>query len=152
MLNRNYEQNFASGKPSAEFLAVAAALQQLDRTDYIVGYVLAQERDKRYKQQGYTAESGSIRRLVGKSRIPYTNNPDVMPNDPPHDDHGKLFLKDGKPAFYMSQPYGVTWTELQQIVRFCEKWGLQASIDALQSNWYPGRTVAVRYEKRCDTP
>ena len=70
-----------------------------------------------------------------------------MPNHPPHDDHGWLFCKDGKPEFYLSQPYGITFAELKEIAIFCERWGLNASIDAMGSNWFPGLTVAIKYVK-----
>ena len=43
-------------------------------------------------------------------------------------DHGDLYMKDGKPAFYLSQPYAILPATLKEIVAFCEKWGLVHSL------------------------
>lgn len=143
---RDYNQCFAGGKPSAVFLAATAALEKLPDPVYAAGYVLAKRRDEKLKVEGYTDTPGSIRRLIGKNRIGPTDNPNVMPDEPPANDHGALFLKNGKPIFYMSRPYGLSHDELRQIIAFADRWGLTVSIDGLQSNWFPSLTVCVRYE------
>ena len=147
-MKRDYNACFGDKKPDPKFLAAVNALQALGNPGYAVGYVLAQQRDKHLAEQGYVATSGSIRRLVGKRRAPWSNNPTAMPNEPPGDDHGHLYLKDGKPAFYLSEPYALTYEKMRGVVQFCERWGLEASIDGLQSTWFPGLTIAIRYEAR----
>jgi hypothetical protein len=151
MLNRDYETHFSDGKYPPVFQAALNALKKCPHPNYVVGCFLAQRRDERYKQEGYTVTDGSIRRLVGKTRIPFTTNPDTMPNAPPGDDHGRLFLKDGIPEFYLSQPYSVNYETLKKIVAFCERWGLVPSIDEMQSNWFPSQSLAIRYAKSGET-
>jgi hypothetical protein len=137
------------GEATPEVVAAAKALAAAGNPEYPAGCVLAQQRDARLAAEGYTvAKSGSIRRLVGKRRVGWTDDPDVMPDAPPGDDHGDLYCKDGQPAFYLSQPYGVTFATLQKVVKFCERWGLEASIDSLQSTWFPSLTVAIKYQTK----
>jgi hypothetical protein len=146
--NRDYDACFGN-KSGPEFRAAVRALQALDDPKNAIGYVWAQQRDKRLADEGYVAAKlGSIRRLVGKRQVPWSDDPNVMPNKPPGDDHGTLYLKDGKPAFYLSEPYGLAYDKMQEVVAFCERWGLEASIDGLQSTWFPGLTIAIKYEAR----
>ena len=142
---RDYDAAFCNKKPNSKFLAAVRALQSHGDADYAIGYFLAQQRDKRLADEGYVI-SGSIRRLVGKRRAAGSNDPNAMPNEPPGDDHGGLYLKDGKPAFYLSEPYKLTYGKMKEIVAFCERWGLLASVDARQSSWFPGETIAIKYE------
>lgn len=145
--DRDYLACFFAGKqPTPDALAAIKSLEKLDDAHLAMGYVTAKERDDHWRRKGYVAKSGSIRRLVGKRAVPWTNDPKVMSNAPPGDDHGHLFLKAGKPAFYLSEPYGITFSLLCEIVAFCQRWGLQASISASESSWYPGFTVAICYE------
>jgi hypothetical protein len=146
-MKRDYQACFCN-KSDPQFVAAVSALQALDNSENVIGCVLAQQRDGRLAEEGYVGTDDSIRRLVGKRRVPWSNDPNVMPNEPPGDDHGNLYLKDGKPALYLSQHYALTYEKLQAVVKFCERWGLEASIDGLQSTWFPGLTIAIRYEAK----
>jgi hypothetical protein len=119
--------------PNAEMTA-AAALSKL--------------RDEAYKPT-YRATTDSIRRLVGKMRI-QSPKAGEMGNTPPSDDHGRLFVKDGVPEFYLSQPYGLSHSQLVEILAWCDKFGLTVSISATASNWCPGSTIGLIYERKKD--
>jgi hypothetical protein len=43
---------------------------------------------------------------------------------PPGSDHDRLFLKDGKPFIYVTQPYGMTYKTVVEMVQFAERNGL----------------------------
>ena len=63
-------------------------------------------------------------------------------------DHRSLWLKDGKPYSFVTQPYGLSLNDLKQIVAYCEEHGLDVFVDAGLSWHYPGTTVAVEFTRR----
>jgi hypothetical protein len=63
---------------------------------------------------------------------------------PPGTDHPWLFLRDGKPALFVSQPYTLSWDEMQRLVDWCRERGLRVDLSADESWHFPGRTLAVR--------
>lgn len=69
----------------------------------------------------------------------------------PGADHSVLWLKDGKPARFTTQPYGLSWETLRELVRYCEDRGLEAHIDARMAWHFPTQTILVEIE-RADTP
>ena len=95
---------------------------------------------------GYRRSNGQIcaARLLGGRCTEYgrADGPKEHPHAPPGDDHPSLWLKDGKPHIYVSQPYGLEWDKLRALVMWCGRWGLRAAVHA-ESWHYPGRTVAV---------
>jgi hypothetical protein len=121
--------------PDPAFLNAVSALVDSD-PPRVCAYVLARLRDERLAREGYVPATEDISRLVGKAEVP----------PPPGDDHGQLYLKNGAPAFYLSQPYSIGFGTIREIVAYCESWELVASIDGLQSTSYPGSTIAIRYE------
>lgn len=66
---------------------------------------------------------------------------------PPGDDHGSLWLKDGKPHTYISQPYGLVQDQLREIVEFADAHGLRVEIGAARSFHFPGKTICVEYRR-----
>lgn len=81
-----------------------------------------------------------VQRLVGKQ----CNLQDCMP---PGGDHDTLWLRDGKPALYHMQPYGLSWDDMKKIVAFCERRGLQASVAAWPAFYSPGTVLSISIEK-----
>lgn len=63
-------------------------------------------------------------------------------------DHRSLWLKDGKPYSYVTQPYGLSLSDLKQIVSYCDEHGLDVFVDAGLSWHYPGTTVAVEFTRK----
>lgn len=66
---------------------------------------------------------------------------------PPGNDHGMLYNVDGKPKYYISQPYDIHHGTMAEMVDFAKKHGLRFMITG--ASWhFPGRTVLVIWEKK----
>lgn len=65
----------------------------------------------------------------------------------PGSDHTRLFLKDKRPHIFTSEPYGLGWDDLKEIVAYCKEHGLEASVDAWDSWHFPGCTLLLQYRK-----
>jgi hypothetical protein len=124
--------------PDVEYLNAMSALDKTDPSR-VCAECLAKQRDERLAKDGYVPSHVGIQGLIDCIEL-------APP--PPADDHGRLYVKNGRPQFYLSQPYGLSFENLKQIIQYCDEWGLEASIDGLQSNWYPGDTIAVLYQKK----
>ena len=93
-------------------------------------------------------ESGgavSFARLVGRRRhansLPRRRS-DRPPLYPPCCDHPTLWLRDGKPAVFVSQPYHLNNDELHKLMGLCTAWGVTLRISTW--SWYfPGSTFLV---------
>lgn len=87
-------------------------------------------------------------RLKGHSRCPETpQNLIHLHNESlPAADHLAEWEKDGKTTAITSQPYGISFSALKAIVRYCEQNNFEAEIDA-GSWWFPGRTVLIVFTK-----
>jgi hypothetical protein len=70
---------------------------------------------------------------------------DLHPCAPPHTDHPSLWLKNGKPYCYVSQPYGLPLDHLKTIMEFCEKHGLTFDIDAWPGWHFPHRVLFLTF-------
>jgi hypothetical protein len=67
-------------------------------------------------------------------------------HQPPAADHVELYNRNGKPEVYVSQPYGLSWESLKNLVSFCETHGLEAEIDT--GSWhFPDNTLLVEIKK-----
>jgi hypothetical protein len=62
---------------------------------------------------------------------------------PPGCDHISTWKRDGKPVYFVYQPYGLTEKTVAQLVQFCAENGLHFDIDASLSWHYPGQTLRV---------
>ena len=83
-----------------------------------------------------------VGRLVGRRHRPPFYVCDHC--NPPGTDHPWLFLRNGKPTLFVSQPYTLSWDEMQRLVDWCRERGLRADVSADESWHFPGRTLAVR--------
>ena len=61
----------------------------------------------------------------------------------PGEDHSSLWLHEGKPAVYVTQPYGLSWDTLRAVVGFCEANGLRADVGAAPAWHFPGAVLHV---------
>lgn len=86
-------------------------------------------------------------RLVGKRRPTVTTRNDLLPAD----DHFTLWLKDGRPEVYVSQPYDLSLDDLRQIVAACDQHGLTVSITTWPAWHFPSRVMQVEY-RRAEPP
>lgn len=61
---------------------------------------------------------------------------------PAANDHVSLWLRNGKPHVYVSQPYGLTLSDMRALVQFCDAHGLDAAVSA--RSWrFPGSTLLI---------
>jgi len=98
--------------------------------------------------RGYRPASGTvcIERLLTRNRCSFlAQRPDAMPCYPPGDDHPSLWLRDGVPAAYVSQPYQVT--DEAAMAAFAARYGLSFSVDAHGSWYVPGGTLLVIWRR-----
>jgi len=94
-----------------------------------------------------------IHRLLGKPRCPNNAyNFCTSPSGLPGNDHPTEWVgEDGKTKCIVCQPYGLSYDQIKAVVEFCERHGLEASISAILSWWFPGWTVSLIYKKKRDT-
>jgi hypothetical protein len=123
------------------------ALERLAESDpvgvqQVVSRVVSNMRKQAMFEKGVSyAKQNSIQRLIGVVDS-------ISLHAPPADDHGVMLDRAGEPYLYLSEPYGLGYDSLRQIISFCERHGLVAGIDAAESIWNPGRSTAVVYTKR----
>lgn len=104
--------------------------------------VADEHREDFAKSRGLKQSDGRlcVQRLIGKQ----CNFQDCAP---PAGDHDTLWLKDGKPALYLMQPYGLAWEDMKALVTFCGRRGLKASVDAWPSFHFPSWVLSIEIEK-----
>ncbi|MBI4377375.1 MAG: hypothetical protein HY549_13125 [Elusimicrobia bacterium] len=113
--------------------AVGRAFAEVVADDHLAAFA---------KSRGLKQSDGRlcVQRLIGKQ----CNFQDCAP---PAGDHDTLWLKDGKPALYLMQPYGLAWDDMKALVAFCARRGLKASVDAWPSFHFPGWVLSIEIEK-----
>lgn len=67
---------------------------------------------------------------------------------PPAGDHDTLWLRHGKPALYLAQPYQLEWEDLKRLVEFCAANGLRAGVDTWPSFHFPAHVLSVHITKQ----
>lgn len=142
-------------KPSEKYLALLKAARELAEAEgedemsrACAEAVMAYEEASFIERNKVKPSSGShvcVKRLQGSRRC---NGHSLHDDDEqlPGADHISEWIKDGKTEIIVSQPYGLSWRALKEIVSFCEAKGLEAEIDA-GSWWFPGRTLVLEYRK-----
>jgi hypothetical protein len=125
-------------KPSPAYLAALKALRALPSGDRGSVYAdAAHEELKEALLRGFTPSSGLVPhplRLVGKRPMLLEQRPWL--------DHVAIWNQDGRPALFTSQPYGLSWEALCDLVDYCRQHGLRANVDA--SSWhFPGSTLLI---------
>lgn len=128
---------------AVDALRLLMTTQNSDSVTRAYAEVVADEnRESFVKTRGLKKSNGSlcIQRLSGK-QCNYKNCA------PPAGDHDTLWIKDGEPALYLMQPYGLTWDDMKNLVAFCAERKLQASVSAGPSFHFAGRVISVEIEK-----
>lgn len=98
------------------------------------------------RRYGLKRSSGHscVARLLGKRcRYGEYKAGDAPPCRPPGSDHADLWIKNGKPAVYTFQPYGLSYDTLKKLLDFCERWGLEVHIDTWPAGHFPGSVLWV---------
>ena len=137
-------------RPSDLYITAVAALRELlvaegeDHVNRAFADAVAVARQKRFVDVKGVTEGGDghacVYRLTGKD----------CPKEPSHRDlpageHVTEWVKDGQTVSITSHPYGISYEELKQIVEFCERYGLEAFIDARTAWRFPGWALKVEY-------
>jgi len=141
-------------KQSKTYQEAVEALQKLlleeglDHVQRAAATVTSPELKRVFIETGYTFSSGTscLARLITGKGCPhsyYHPTHQGTPHTAPGSDHTFLLLKDGKPCLYYTQPYGITWDTLVELVACCQRHGLEAIIDSQLSWWFPGKTLGI---------
>lgn len=79
-----------------------------------------------------------IQRLLGKQCKFYSHKSyGLCKCHPPEDDHASIWLKDGKPHMYVTQPYSIDDSKIIKMEEFANRHNLEFIIDDSLSWWYP---------------
>lgn len=147
--------------PSPEYSAFVKAIQEYATTDHddphedvltAVADALEDHLRDQFKQQHNVdeiAETACIGRLIAggdachHTGLPMNGDASVQPpHHPPHADHTELWLRDGAPEVFSMHLYDLHRDELQELLEFADRHGLEMSVDP--SSWYYlGRTTHI---------
>ena len=146
-----YVGNYLTPEDRVRYAPVITALRGVPHGDRVRVYAsAADDAETHLNEAGYRRSSGHpcIWRLLGQSCTPATQMD--RPCAPPATDHASLWLREGQPAFFLSEPYALHITVLVEIVAFAQKHGLDVAITAAMSPHFPGATVGVKYTRKGD--
>lgn len=89
------------------------------------------------------AEQNGFTRADGPQIVQFLWDPTCSDTENciPGCDHSTLWLKDGKPHTFVTQPYGINQETIQEWIRLCDEKGLTLKIDARGSWHNEGRTL-----------
>ncbi|HML41261.1 MAG TPA: helix-turn-helix domain-containing protein [Bellilinea sp.] len=83
-----------------------------------------------------------IHRLLGKKRCPDPSEHPCETSIIPGRDHLSEWVKEGKTAKIVMQPYHMSFETMKELVEFCENRGLRADISA-ESWHFSGKTLRI---------
>ena len=139
---------FASGKDrTPHYESAVAALRRLAEEDPdLVGRAFAEVDSgitKKWMTKGLRRSSGSqsYLRLLGKKP-----HPQSIRTLPRFADHTDLWIKNGRPFLWTTQPYGLDDPGIKELAGLIDL-GLDARISAHRSWHFPGSTVMVELKK-----
>jgi len=93
---------------------------------------------------GYNPSKGErdVLRLFGK-QVKWASVPEV----PPESEHISLWIKDGLPERFVSQPYELQMDAVREMISYCDKHDLTFTIHG--ASWhFPGATVLVEFRRK----
>lgn len=143
-------------KPSALYSQAVGALSTLIEAEGVDAALRAyaqatwEEHQEQYaKNHGLRPSKGRIclARLLGK-RCDFHSDHSGVPCRPPGADHDSLWLKDGKPYTYTSQPYSLTLEEMRALVALCDRHGLEVSVTTWPSWHFPGGVLTMEIRRK----
>jgi len=93
--------------------------------------------------RGLTESNGAIcvERLLGR-QCRHRDERDHL-HSIPGSDHATLWCRDGAPAVYVSQPYGMDGEYLRALLEVCDAYGMSCFVDAWPSWHNPGSVLSV---------
>lgn len=143
--------------PSTLYKKAVSILKELEEkegaADRAYAEVITKKREQFWTKAGLKQSTGHdcISRLMGvqcNQHGVFLGTYDWTKDDKPcqlpqANDHLSMWLKDGKPFLYISQPYHINFEAISELVEFCNKFNLHADIDAGRSWWFPGSTLSI---------
>ncbi len=91
-----------------------------------------------------------LSRLLGK-RCSQKSDYSGVPCYPPGADHDSLWLKDGKPYAYITQPYCLTLNAMRDLVAMCDQYGLDVNIRTWPSWHFPGGVLTMEIKRKTES-
>lgn len=74
-----------------------------------------------------------------------------VPEAPPGSEHASLWVRDGSPARFVSQPYELPMEALRDMIRYCDRNELTFTVHG--SSWhFPGSAVFVEFRRKDGDP
>lgn len=146
-------------KRTAQYEAAVRTLRQLVEAEGesaasdACAEATAEKRREDYQRAGGLKQSEGqvcVQRLLGNQchRYSHPYREGDCECDPPGADHQTLWLKDGQPFVYLSQPYPLGLETLRKTVRFCDRFDLDMVISTWPSWHYPGNVLSVEFTRR----
>lgn len=63
-------------------------------------------------------------------------------------DHPSLWIKNGKPDVFISQPYHLSLEDMAQLISICNEFGLEATVSTWPGWHFPGAVLSVQVRKK----
>lgn len=133
-----------------EYVDAVTALRKItpDMATRAFAEATGEQREEAWASRYRLRRSGGnccVARLLGKRCRQYERyeKGQEHPCQPPGSDHARLWSRDGKPAAFTFQPYGLSHDTLKDLLTYCERWGLRVTIDAWPAGHFPGNVLWV---------
>jgi len=147
-----------AGNPSPAYRRAVQALRALGESEGVemvtpafaeAAAPLRREQFQRIYRVKRTQGRDWVGRLLGKRYDPIVEgNPSIAKFKFPGGDHESVWVRNGKPFLYVSEPAQIHLDKLREMVRFCDAHGLDVTITGWRSMWFPGANVAVVVRKK----
>lgn len=143
-------------KPTGRYIKATQALAELVEAEGTDAAVRAYaEATWERKREGWAAKHGlqqtrgrvCLARLLGKRCGGFGRDVKGIPCQPPGADHCSLWLKEGHPEVFVSQPYGLSLKTMRELVALCDCTGLDVLVDTWPAWHFPGRVLMVEIRR-----
>lgn len=110
-------------------------------------------RDAYQKEKGATPAKGShvcVNRLKGSKNCPDKHNTTGTAKCDlriPASDHLSEWVKDGETYSIVSQPYGISYETLIEMIKFCDQHELEPYISADRAWHFPGSALSIEFRR-----
>ena len=156
LLRHEQHESFVD-RPTPAFGAVVRALEALpdaDRADAEAAHLKALE--AWHRREGLTRSTGHacLGRLIGRqcAQSLTKRTRQAVPCGLPGADHPTLWLKDGIPEVYVTQPSQLDAQHMGQIAALCAGWGLQCTVRTWPAWHFPSTMLLIEVRRTPETP
>jgi hypothetical protein len=147
--------------PSKEWCAAVQALKEVEAQGDEASRVYAAAThvntlDAWQRREGVTPATGHacLGRLIGRKcdQYSYYRARREVPCALPGADHITLWLKDGIPEVYVTQPYYLHEDTMGAIAALCERWGLRCTVSTWPAWHFPSGVLSILVRRKPETP